>query len=213
MAFWEYLSGSQRRLLSGRVRLEQYQAGQPVYGPNDCLGVLLVQEGILRTYLLSENGREITVYRLRAGEVCVLSVSCILDALSLNVQMDAEEDSRVLLIPAEVFAALTRDNIYVENFSYKMAAERFSDVINAVERMLFMSLEERLAAFLLDEAAASGGLEIYKTHEQIAKAIGSAREAVSRALKRMAENGTVQLFRGGLRIMDKPALYRQVGSL
>ena len=209
LPFWDQLSGEQRDFLSERSKTLYLTTGEHIHGGNtDCLGVLIVLDGVLRTYLLSEDGKEATIYRLRSGDTCLLSASCILDAVTFEVHIDAEEASEVILIPTAVFSALSDENIYVENFSYKKVAERFSDVISAIERMLFMSLEQRLAAFLVDESAQSGQSEIPLTHEQIARAIGSAREAVSRILKQMSTGGSIQLHRGGVRIADKAMLHQ-----
>lgn len=213
LPFWSHLRESEQQLFLQRARHVHYSAGENVRGRHTaCLGVLQVVQGILRTYMLAEDGREVTVYRLKPGDICMFSASCILDAVSFDVEIDAEEDSDVLLIPIDAFEQVSSNNLHVENFSYKMAAERLSDVLLAVERMLFLSLEERLAAFLIDETAESGSAEVHMTQERIARAIGSAREAVSRSLRRMAQNGEVELFRGGVRVLDKNALYKRLAG-
>ncbi|NLL39807.1 MAG: Crp/Fnr family transcriptional regulator [Clostridiales bacterium] len=212
LPFWDRLTEAQRELLKSRAGLVSFRTGETVHGGDtDCLGVLVVLSGLLRTYLLSEDGKEATIYRLHPGDICMLAASCILDAVTFQVQIDCEEDCRAILIPTDVFSSISEENIYVECFSYMTVTERFSDVISAVERMLFMSLEQRLAAFLLDEMARSGSEEILMTHEQIARLIGSAREAVSRILKQMSLSGLLELRRGGVRILDKTALYKLMG--
>ena len=123
------------------------------------------------------------------------------------VEIEAEADCDVLLIPAPVFSALAVDNIYVENYAYKIATERFSSVVEALQQMLFLSLTQRIAAFLIDESAQRKDDSIRMTHEEIAKAIGSAREAVSRTLKQMVKKGDISLFRGGIKIENKSSLY------
>lgn len=210
--FWEHLSEEDRSLVLSRQSTVRYRAGQQVRGGNmDCLGFIIVLSGMLRAHLLSPDGRDITLYRIRPGESCVLAASCVLDAVSFETQVDAEEDSEILLIPIDVYSLLIRNNIYVECATYKMATERFSDVVAGVERLVFMSLEQRIVSFLLDEASQTGSGEVHMTQEQIAVNIGSAREAVSRALKSMAEQGLVELFRGGVRLIDKTALYQLLG--
>ena len=174
----------------------------------DCLGVLLVQEGMLRVCLLSEDGREATIFRIPAGEVCVLAAACSLSAITFQVQIQAEGETRALVIPVQVVSALMRENLYVENFVYKSAAQRFSDTIRAVEQMLFRTLEQRVAAYLTGEARRLGTDTLRVTQEQLAQAIGSAREAVSRALKKLEKQGLVAVERGAVRLLDRPALYR-----
>lgn len=209
LPFWPHLTAQQVGLLLDRSKMIDLAAGEHVHGgETDCLGVLLVLSGVLRTYLLSEDGKEATIYRLRRGDSCLLSASCIIDAINFEVHIDAEEETRVILIPTDAFSALSEANIYVENYQYKKITERFGDVISAMERMLFMSLEQRIAAFLIDELSQNGSSEVRLTHEQIARAIGSAREAVSRILKQMSASGSIELFRGGVRIVSKKALYR-----
>lgn len=213
LPFWGRLTEGERERVLTRRAVLHYQAGQPVRGGNvDCLGLVLTIKGLLRAYLLSPDGREVTLYRVREGECCVLSVACALDAVSFDTQVEAEVDSDILLIPIDVYSALLRENIYVERDTYKMATERFSDVVAGVERLVFLSLEQRLVSFLLDEVSESGGDTVHMTHEQIALNIGSAREAVSRTLKQMAAQGWVELFRGGVRIMAKPALYKRIAD-
>ena len=101
-------------------------------------------------------------------------------------------------------------NLHLENFIYKKINESFSDIIAAIQKILFASLEQRLAGFLLDESGGSEDGKIYMTQEQIAKAIGSAREAVSRTLKVLVKEGCVELFRGGVAVLDRKQLYRKL---
>lgn len=209
LSFWKHLTPVERSLTLSRLAVLHFQAGQLIRGGGEeCLGLILVMHGVIRAHLLSPDGREVTLYRLRSGSACVLSASCVLSAISFETQVTAEEDCDVLLLPIDVFSRLVQENIYVERDSYIMAAERFSDVVAAMERTAFFSLEQRLISFLLDEAASKNSDTIQMTHEQIAINIGSAREAVSRTLKAMSVKGWVALFRGGVRLQDKVALYQ-----
>ena len=209
--FWEKLSEKEKGLLEGQVRRNVYREGQMVSSTgSDCLGLFLIRKGTLRVYLVSEDGKEATVFRLHEGEICVLSGSCLLSSLPFDVQIDSETDSEIYLLPTGSFRQIMEENIYVENFIYKMMTESFSDIIAAVQQMLFGSLKQRLISFLLDESSRCGSLEIHMTQEQIARSIGSAREAVSRVLKQLAGEGGIQLFRGGVRLTDKKRLYQMV---
>lgn len=207
LTFWNKLSTEEQVLLSAHTQPVIYRQGEHIHsGSQDCVGILLVRSGVLRTYLLSEDGREVTLFRIYPGEVCVLSASCLLKNITFDIHVDAEAESHVLLINSAIFAQLTEQNLYVENFSYKAAADRFSDVMWAMEQILFMSADRRLAIFLNDEAAKLGSDIIPYTHEQIAKYMGSAREVVSRMLKYFAGEGIVALSRGGVKIIDKVKL-------
>lgn len=207
--FWSNLTSEEKQLVESRVSIQTYAQGQLARGGNmDCIGMFHVLKGVLRAYLLSWEGREVTLYRLRKGEVCVLSASCVLDTISFETQVRADEDCELLLLPIDVFSSLMKRNIHVERDVYRLMTERFSDVVAGVERLVFLNIEQRLASFLLDEASGSGSNTINMTHEQIAVNIGSAREVVSRTLKNLAAKNMVELFRGGVTLVDKPALYQ-----
>ncbi len=216
LSFWPRLTPQQQQTLTQTVQRATYAPGQIIRSPDtDCLGALLIQSGVVRIYLLSEDGREATISRMTAGEVCVLSASCMLSAITFDVQIQAEGTVETLVIPIQYLAALMRENIYVENFIYKAAAERFSHAIRAIEQMFFYTLEQRVASYLLEESKRLRSDTIQVTQEQLAQAIGSAREAVTRTLKKLSAAGTVELFRGGVRIQDGKGLERLVkrGSL
>ncbi len=211
LPFWKHLTDEQRAALQSCARVVHYGAGEVIRASGrECLGLLLIQQGGIRIYLLSEEGREATLSSMGAGEVCVLSASCMLSAITFEVEIQAERDTQIQVVPVQYLSQLMQENIYVENFIYKSAAERFSDAIQAVERMLFLTLEQRLVTYLLDETAKTGVGEVHATQEQIAVAIGSAREVVTRTLKKLATAGEVELFRGGVRILDRKALYGRI---
>lgn len=209
--FWEKLTEVEKRLLEQQVRLETYEEGQFVTGTgSECLGLFLVKEGTLRVYLMSEDGKEATVCRAHAGEFAMLSGSCMLSNISFDVHIDCESAAKVYMLPSGALKKIMSENVYMENFIYKMMNESFSDIIEAFQKMLFASLEQRLASFLLDESVRRQNQKILMTQEQIAKAIGSAREAVSRMLKQLNQEGCVELFRGGVRIADRKKLYEKL---
>lgn len=213
LSFWNHISDDDKTLIYDNLHLLHYEAGQSVHsGETNCLGALIIRQGILRTYLLSDEGKETTMFRLREGNICILSASCILSVITFDVQIEAETDCDVILIPSAVFQSLMKRSIYVENFSYKLMTERFSDVISAVEKMFFLNLQQRIAVFLIDESAARHSATLALTQEQLARAIGSAREAVSRNLKLMARNGCIEMSRGTITILDRKKLYDSVSG-
>lgn len=205
LEFYPKLEESEKQTLERSIARISYRKGTSLRSKDsECLGVLLVRSGSLRAYIQSEDGREITLYRMGPGELCVLSASCILNSLSFEVSIDADEDTEVFRINLGAFDELMKRNVWVENFSYKSAVERFSDVMWAIEQILFMRFDKRLAIFLLDESAKTG--EIKATHETIAKYVGSAREVVSRMLKQFETQGLVELARGSIRIKNRDEL-------
>ncbi len=204
---WDRLTKEQQEGIVSYTTLMRYQKGTCIHnGENDCKGMLIVKKGMLRTYMLSESGKEITLYRLNEGDMCILSASCVLSAITFDVQIDAEEDSEVLLVSSLYFQTLVEHNIYVECFAYKLATDRFSDVMWAMQQILFMSMDKRLAVFLWDEVSKTADDTVHLTHEQVARDVGSAREVVSRMLKYFTTEGIVELSRGGIKVIDKKKL-------
>ena len=198
--------GEQERLCRF-TRSVHYAKGARVHSPlESCVGILLLRSGQLRSYLLSEDGRDVTLYRLFGGEVCILSASCVMDAVNIDLYIDAEEDTEALCISAGIFRQLMQENVYVRCYAYQMTAERFSDTMWTMQQILFMSADRRLAIFLTDELAKTGGADLRMTHDQMAKYMGSAREVVSRMLKYFAQEGWVRLYRGGVQVLDKKKL-------
>ena len=207
VSFWEHLSPEEKERLINGTSVVSYKKGTLVHGGNeDCIGIFLVRSGQFRTYLMSEDGREITLYRLYGGDVCILSASCVLEAITFDVYIDAEEDTEALLIDASVFRMLAEKNIYVQNFGYRITTGNFSDVMWAMQQILFMGADKRLAIFLIDETSKNGTDTVKMTHEQIARLMGSAREVVSRMLKYFEEENMVALSRGEVRITDRKKL-------
>ncbi|MEG0692412.1 MAG: Crp/Fnr family transcriptional regulator [Oscillospiraceae bacterium] len=207
LTFWSKLTIDEKDLIINNVTPVNYHRGETIHrGDSNCIGVMLIKTGSLRIYILSDEGKEITLYRLYAGDVCMLSASCLMKNITFDVHIDSEESSQVLLVNSSVFAKLIKQNIYVENFSYKTTVDRFSDVMWAMEQILFMSFDRRMATFLIDESAKNNSNTIMLTHDQIAKYMGSAREVVSRMLKYFANEGVVEMSRGGVKIIDKVKL-------
>ena len=211
LQFWDKLTEGEKELLISSTAQASYVKGENIHGGvNDCAGVVIVKSGVLRTYMLSDDGKELTLYRLYAGDMCVLSASCVLSCITFDIFVDAESDCEIYLVSAPVFSEITQNNIYAECFAYKMAAIRFSDVMWAMQQILFMSFDRRLAVFIIDELSKSGGNTLKMTHDQIAKYMGSAREVVSRMLKYFTNEGIVELSRGEITVTDRKKLMKLI---
>ena len=211
LPFWQLLTEQERDTVQWSAMVRRYEKGALIHGGgSECLGLLLVLSGEIRTYLLSDEGREVTLFRLYPGELCVLSASCVISQITFDTQMTAQQETEVLIIPAGLVAALTEQNLSVRCFLYELATQRFSDVMWAMQQILFKGLDRRLAEFLLSEAARTGSDTIRMTHEQLAQHISSAREAVARMLKTFSEEGLVELKRGVITLRDKDGLRQMV---
>jgi len=204
--FWNNLSTSDRDFLCQSTTEEHFEKEQPVHDNLGCSGLYIVKTGRLRLYMLSEDGKEITLYRLMPGDICMLSASCVLESITFDVFVDAEEPSTCYCISGPAFASVSDRVLAVKNFALETAVGRFSDVMWVMQQVVFMSMDKRLAIFLLDEMAATGVDSITMTHEQIARHLGTAREVVSRMLKHMAADGILEVTRKCINIIDKKKL-------
>ena len=207
LPFWKLLTDSEKELVRQNAVIRLYKKGTRVYSSErECLGILFVMQGEMRTYLLSEEGREVTLFRIYPNDLCVLSASCVISQISFDTQMSAQKDTEALIIPPNIVLLLKEKNLSVRCFLYELATKRFSDVMWAMQQILFKRLDQRLALFLMQESQRLGTDTIHMTHEQIAQQISSAREAVARMLKQFSEDGLVELKRGAIRLLDQKGL-------
>ena len=177
-------------------------------GGDDCLGLLIVKSGQLRAFLTSEDGREITLYRLLEGDICLFAASCIMQDIRFDIMISAEKDTEFWLIPPCFYKQLMEKNAAVANFTNALMSSRFSEVMWLMEQVMWKSFDKRLAAFLLEESALEGTGILSITHEKIAAHLGTAREVVTRMLKYFQSEGAVVLSRGCIEITDSKKLYQ-----
>lgn len=206
--FWGEISDAEREYICQNSHLITYPKGKNIHNGEECSGVILVRSGGLRLYIMSDEGKDITLYRLYKGDLCMLSASCVLDAVTFDVYLDAEEDTECCVVSGPAFAAVSEHNPAIRIFALETAVSRFSDVMWVMQQILFMSMDKRLAIFLLDESVRTGSDTLKLTHGQIARYMGSAREVVSRMLKYFSGEGIVEAARGGVTIIDKERLRR-----
>lgn len=208
LPFFSNLTKEEKALLQNNIRILEFHEGDLIYTPaKGSLGMVQVLRGSVRAYLISEEGKKATIFRLHEGEFCMLTMSCAMSQITFDVEVEACEDCHLLLLPTELFASVEQENIYVKNFSLELMMERMSSLVEAVQQMMFLNLEQRLASYLLDESSQRKSDALYLTQEQIAENIGSAREAVSRTLKRMKEKKLISVGRGCIHLLDKKELY------
>ena len=205
--FWDVLSDSDKATFLRSSQKIIFSKGTTIHDGSECTGVILIKSGCLRAYILSEDGKEVTLYRLFAGDMCMLSASCVLESITFDVFIDAEEDSECVVVGGCAYANMSERIPEVKIFALETAVSRFSDVMWVMQQILFMSFDKRLAIFLLDECSKNGSDTVKMTHEQIAKYMGSAREVVSRMLKYFVSEGLVTASRSdGIKIADKKKL-------
>ena len=206
--FWEKLTEKDQALLCDNTAEVAFEKEQPLHDNLGCSGLFIVQSGRLRIYILSEDGKEITLYRLSRGELCMLSASCVLQSITFDVYVEAEEPSVCYRVSSAAFGDISERVPEVKIYALEIAVSRFSDVMWIMQQIVFMSMDKRLAIFLTDELQHTGGDTVIMTHEQIAKHLGSAREVVTRLLRHFANDGIVEVSRKGITVKDKPRLRR-----
>ena len=205
--FWNGLSESDKASFINSAYPISFERGRNIHDGNECTGIILVRTGSLRLYILSEDGKEITLYRIFPGEMCMLSASCVLNTVTFDVFVDAEENSDCVVIGGCAYEALSERNSEAKIFALEAALARFSDVMWVMQQILFMSMDKRLAIFLLDEVSKTGADTVKLTHAEIAKYMGSAREVVTRMVKYFVGEGIISASRtDGIRILDKKRL-------
>ena len=212
LPFYDELDARERALLLGTSYLKDYARGEVLHDHrSECLGMVVLLEGRLRTVMQSPEGREVTIYQLDPGDVDVLSASCVINQITFDTMLVAEEDSRVLVVPAQTISEVHEENVHVENYILELTAQRFSDAMWTMQNILFLKADQRVATGLLDEYARTGDARLHLTQQELARSISSAREVVTRVLKRFEREGIVRVSRGLIELLDVKALYRLIG--
>ena len=203
LPFWDKLTADQRERISAVVEHHHVRKGTHIHDSSaQCLGLVAVKSGQLRAYILSEDGREITISRLFEYDVSLLSASCVMPDMQFNVMIEAEKDTEFWSIPACLFKNLVDDSLAVSNYSRSLLTSNFSELMWLMEQIMWRSFDKRLAAFLLEEAAIEGTNCLRITHEKVANHMGTAREVVTRMLRYFQSEGMVKLTRGGIELCD-----------
>ncbi len=204
---WDKMTAGQQETLVSGARRQVLKKGTVIHrDTEDCAGLLLLEEGQLRAYMLSEEGREITVYRLLEGDICLFSASCMIRSLQSDIVIEAERDSRMWVISPGVYRKLMDESALIANYTNEIMASRLTDVMWLMEQVMWKSLDRRLASFLLEEADLEGSGSLKITHEMIGNHLGTAREVVTRMLRYFQSEGMVRLSRGAVEITDRKKL-------
>ena len=201
------LTPQQQKMVLDYTAIRTVPAGTVVHnGAVECTGFLLVRSGQLRAYTLSEEGREVTIYRLFDHDCCLFSAACIMSSLQFEVIIETEKDSEIFIIPPSVYQKLMNESLPVSKYTNDLMASRFSEVMWLMEQIMWKSFDKRLAAFLVEESGIEGTTLLKVTHEKIANHMGTAREVVTRMLRYFQGEGLVKLARGTIEITDGPGL-------
>ena len=207
LPFWEKLTAEQQQRITDVIEFRNVKKGSHIHDSSaECLGLVAVKDGQLRAYILSEDGREITIGRLFAYDISLLSASCVMPDLQFNVMIEAEKDTQFWSIPACLFKNLVDESLAVSNYSRSLLSGNFSDLMWLMEQIMWKSFDKRLAAFLLEETVLEESDLLKITHEKIANHLGTAREVVTRMLRYFQNEGMVRLTRGAIEVTDHKKL-------
>ena len=204
---WDKLAPAHQQEILRAVATREFKKGNVIYdGTTGCTGFIVVESGQLRAFITSEDGREVTVYRLFERDICLMSASCILNSIQFDISIETERDTRVWIIPPELFQRIMKESAPLANYVGEIMQQRLSDVMWLIEQILWKRLDKRIASFLLEESALEERLKLTTTHEQIARHLGTAREVVTRMLRNFQSEGMVKVSRGSIEITDEQKL-------
>ena len=210
---WDKLTTDQQERIADLADFRQVSAGTVLHdGSPNCLGLILVRSGQLRAYMLSEEGREVTISRFFEMDICLFSASCVMPSMQFDVLIEAEKDSEVWVIPACLYQNLMGESIALSNYSRDLISNHFSELMWLMEQIMWKSFDRRLAQFLLEESAVEDTETLSITHEKIANHMGTAREVVTRMLRYFQSEGMVRLTRGTVELTDSKKLRNLAGS-
>jgi CRP/FNR family transcriptional regulator len=204
---WDKLSKLQQDALINSSVNRKFKKSEILHnGSVDCTGLILIISGQLRAFTISEDGREITMYRLFNRDICIFSASCIMNSIQFDITITAEKDTEVLVISSEVYKSIMEASASLANYTNEVMASRFSDVMWLIDQVMWKSFDKRLADFLLNEMNIEGTNTLKITHETIGNHLGNPREVVTRMLKYFVNEGIISLSRGTIVIIDKNGL-------
>ena len=204
---WNQLTADQKNRTQKGLITQKVEKGTIIHNGNmDCTGLLLVKSGQLRAYILSDEGREITIYRLFDRDMCLFSASCMMRSIQFDMTIEAEKDTEFWIIPTEIYKSIMEESAPVANYTNELMATRFSDVMWLIEQIMWKSLDKRVASFLLEESSIEESDKLKLTHEAIANHLGTHREVITRMLRYFQSEGMVKLSRGTVTILNKEKL-------
>ena len=207
LPFADVLSRKEKITLLEHTHEVRYRAGKLMEESGTvCEHVYVVLNGLIRVFKLSDEGREITYYRVGSGETCLFSIGCMLEHQPFDAIAQIEKDTRLLAVPGYLFEDLMNANPRFRNYIIRRLLGTVTDLMMLTEEVTFHSINRRLAAFLLSGSRHQGGDTLTITHEVISQELGTAREVVSRMLKEFEKKDLLALSRGKIRIVDVEGL-------
>ena len=209
LPFYNHLSKQEKEDIIKFSSIKNYSKGTLIHSnENECLGLIMLIKGSIRIYMLSDEGKEITLYNIEENDIEVLSASCVFNQITFDTELIAKEDCELLIVSVNYLSKLIEENIYVRSYVYESLADRFSDVMWSIQQILFFKIDQRIASYLIDKANKEKTLTLNTTQENIALEINSAREVVTRMLKKFQKEKLIEINRKEIIILDKENLLK-----
>ena len=212
MSFPEYfsifnkLAPEDQQILLDAAVLRKVTKGTLVHDGTDCLGLLVIRSGQLRTFICSDEGKEVTLFRLFDRDTCLFTASCMMSSVQFDMMISAEKDTEFWVIPPRLYKTLSEKSAPLANYVNELMASHLTDILWLIEQIMWKSFDKRLAGFLLEESALESTDSLQITHEAIAAHMGTAREVVTRMLKYFQSENMVSLSRGTITLTDTTKL-------
>lgn len=205
--FWSKLTDEHRDDLLRLTTQRVFQKGDHIHAGDADLGLVLLQSGQVRSYIISPEGKEVTLYRLFERDISLFSASCIMRNIQFEIYGEVERETHALVVPVSLYERLIHQSIDMSNFTNNLLAARFSDVMWTIEQILFKRMDQRVAQYLLDQCVIEGGCVLPLTHDGIARDLGTAREVITRMLDYLRKDGILTLSRGQVTVLDEVRLF------
>jgi CRP/FNR family transcriptional regulator len=199
-----------REILETRSTVIRMPKGTVIFGPgNSPENLLFLLDGTVRVQQLAENGREIVLYRVQAGESCVMTTACLLAYEDYSAEGVAETDIKAAAIPRSVFDDLISQSKEFRTFVFSAYSKRITDLFHVIEDIAFQRMDIRLAQKLLD---LKQGVTVKATHQQLAAELGTAREVISRQLSEFQRRDWIKQTRGNVELLDEASIAKLAQS-
>lgn len=207
LPFWDSLKNECQETILKELKFKAFKKGETVHDNSvTCTGLIFILSGKLRAYMISETGRELSLYYLMDNDICLMSASCVMKDITFDIFIEAMEETKAAILPTHIYKDIANNYIEMSKYVNSIMSSRLSDVMWILEQVLFKKFDSRLAEFLLFHRDKEDKIKM--THEEIANHLGSAREVVSRMLKHFESNDIIKLFRGGIEILNEDELIK-----
>lgn len=209
LPFFEALHDASKNALHAHALVHDVEAGERIceHDGKTCERLAFIVYGRIRVYKMSEAGREVTLYDVIDGEVCLSSLQCLLEGKPYDVHIDTIEPSRIVFIPANLVQQWLLEDSSFLKYLLKSTLQKVDTLMWHYESMSFAPIKQRISLYLYEKSRHFRVNTIYITHQRIADEIGASREAVSRVLKTLEGQGDLKLSRGKIHLNGTMPLY------